>query len=158
MMVSKVRGKFGDVKGTITVAEDPAQSQVEVEVDLRSIDTGTPDRDNHIRSADFFDVESNPSMTFRSTRINLKGSDEAVVVGDLSLHGVTKPIELTVEANGFTKDPWGGYRCGFSAEGEINRKDFGISIEMPMDGGGMVVGDKVKIQLEVEAVLEQPAT
>jgi polyisoprenoid-binding protein YceI len=158
MMVSKVRGKFHDVKGTVILTGDPEQSRVEAEIDLRSIDTGNPDRDNHIRSADFFDVESHPMMTFRSTGIEPEGGTEGIVTGELTLHGVTRTVELEVEVNGFAKDPYGGTRCGFSAETEISRSEFGIKIDMPMDGGGAVVGDKIKVQLEIEAVLDEPAS
>jgi len=155
MMVSKVRGKFHGVTGTIVLAEDPLESTATVDVDMGSIDTGEQQRDEHIRSADFFEVEKYPTMTFRSTGVKVKG-DDAVVTGDLTLHGVTRSIDLDVEVNGFTKDPYGGTRCGFSASTELNRKDYGITIDLPMDGGGAVVGDKIKVLLEVEAVLAQP--
>ncbi len=154
MMVSKVRGRFRGMDGTITLADDPAQSSVEAEIDMTTIDTGNTDRDDHIKSADFFGVESYPTMTFRSTSVEPAGN-ELVVHGDLTLHGVTKPVNLDLEVHGFTKDPFGGMRCGFTATTTINRKDFGISIEMPMDGGGVVVGDKVSITLEIEAVLDE---
>ncbi len=153
MMVSKVRGKFTQFEGTIITAENPEDSSVEVSVQMNSIDTGTPDRDNHLRSQDFFEAEKFPTMTFKSTALRQAGSDFELD-GDLTIHGVTKPITLHFEVNGFTKDPYGGTRAGFSASGEINRKDFGITISMPMDGGGVVVGDKVAIHLEVEAILE----
>jgi polyisoprenoid-binding protein YceI len=156
MMVSKVRGKFHGVQGTIILAEDPAQSRAEAEIDLRTIDTGNPDRDAHIRSADFFDVDSHPAMTFRSTSVQLSGRTEALLTGELTLHGVTRTVELEVEVNGFAKDPYGATRCGFSAETEISRSEFGIKIDMPMDGGGAVVGDKIRVQLEIEAILAEP--
>ena len=152
MMVSKVRGTFHGVSGTIVTADDPAQSSVTADVDVSSIDTGNEQRDEHIRSADFFEVATYPTMTFRSTGVAGPG-DRATVEGELTLHGVTRPVSLDLEVNGFTKDPYGGTRAGFSASTEINRKDFGITIDLPMDGGGAVVGDKVKIQLEIEAVL-----
>jgi polyisoprenoid-binding protein YceI len=155
MMVSKVRGKFHGVTGSIVLAEDPLESSVTVDIDLGSIDTGEQQRDAHIRSADFFEVETFPTMSFRSTGVRAAG-DDVVVTGDLTLHGVTRSIDLDVEVNGFTKDPYGGTRCGFSASTELNRKDYGITIDLPMDGGGAVVGDKIKVLLEVEAVLAQP--
>jgi polyisoprenoid-binding protein YceI len=155
MMVSKVRGKFHGVRGSIILADDPLASEAYAEIDTASIDTGEPQRDEHIRSADFLDVTKYPTMTFRSTNVRPDG-DDFVVTGDLTLHGVTKPVELAVEVNGFTKDPFGGTRAGFSASGQINRRDFGITIDMPMDAGGAVVGDKIQIHLEVEAVLDQP--
>jgi polyisoprenoid-binding protein YceI len=155
MMISKVRGKFHGVSGSIVLAEDPLQSEVTAEIDLASIDTGNQQRDEHIRSEDFFEVAKYPRMTFRSTQVRA-GGDDLVVTGDLALRGVTKPVELTLEVNGFTKDPYGGTRAGFTATTQINRKDFGITIDMPMDGGGAVVGDKIQVQLEIEAVLAQP--
>jgi polyisoprenoid-binding protein YceI len=152
MMVSKVRGKFHGVSGTIVLAENPLESEVTAEIDMATIDTGNEQRDDHIRSADFFEVAKYPTMTFRSTEVRADG-DDFVVVGDLSLHGVTKSVALKVEANGFTKDPYGGTRAGFTANTELNRRDYGVTIDMPMDGGGVVVGDKIQVQVEVEAVL-----
>jgi polyisoprenoid-binding protein YceI len=155
MMVSKVRGKFHGVIGSIVLAEDPLRSEVTAEVDMASIDTGNEQRDEHIRSADFFEVAKYPNMTFRSTNVRPDG-DGFLVTGDLTLRGVTKPIELDLEVNGFAKDPYGGTRAGFTGTTQINRKDFGITIDMPMDGGGAVVGDKIQVLLEIEAVLAQP--
>ncbi len=152
MMVSKVRGSFEKFSGTIVTGADPAQSSVTAEIDLASINTKNEQRDGHIKSADFFEVETYPTMTYTSTGITTKGSD-FVVEGELSLHGVTKSVPLALELNGFTKDPYGGTRVGFSATAAIDRSDFGISISMPMDGGGVVVGEKVTIFLEIEAVL-----
>lgn len=155
MMVSKVRGKFHGVSGTIVLAENPLESSVTADVDLATIDTGNPQRDEHIRSADFFEVSRYPTMSYRSTAVRADG-DDFVVEGDLTLHGVTRQVELKVQLNGFVQDPYGGTRSGFTATTQINRRDFGISIDMPMDGGGAVVGDKIQILLEVEAVLAQP--
>lgn len=152
MMVSKVRGKFHGVSGSIVLAENPLESGVTADVDLATIDTGNSQRDEHIRSADFFEVASYPTLGFRSTGVRADG-DDFVVTGDLDLHGVTKPVELKLEVNGFTKDPYGGTRAGFSATTQINRKDFGITIDLPMDGGGAVIGDKIQVQLEIEAIL-----
>jgi polyisoprenoid-binding protein YceI len=153
MMVSKVRGRLSKVEGEIRIGDDFLDSSVEARIDLSSIDTNNEQRDAHIRSADFFEVEKYPAMTFRSLRVRAKGEDY-VVEGDLTLHGVTRPVELALELNGFTKDPYGGTRAGFSASTEINRRDFGVDIHMPMDGGGAVVGDRIQIALEVEAVLQ----
>ncbi|HVA60962.1 MAG TPA: YceI family protein [Mycobacteriales bacterium] len=155
MMVSKVRGRFATVDGTIVTAEDPLASSATATVDVDSFDTGNEQRDNHVRSADFLEAEKFPTMTFRSTGVRQNG-DGFQLEGELSLHGVTRPLTLDVEVNGFTKDPFGGTRAGFSATGEINRKDFGVTIDMPMDGGGVVVGDKVSLHLEIEAVLDSP--
>lgn len=152
LMVSKVRGQFDTFEGQIVIAEDPLASSATATIDLRSINTGNEQRDNHIRSADFFEVEKYPTMTYRSTGIKQAG-EGYLVDGELDLHGVTRPVQLKVEINGFGPDPYGGTRVGFSATGEINRRDFGVDISMPMDGGGVVVGDKVQLVLEVEAVL-----
>jgi polyisoprenoid-binding protein YceI len=152
MMVSKVRGKFATFSAKIVTAENPTDSSVTAEIDLSSIDTGNEQRDGHLRSVDFFEVDKHQTMTYRSTSVTPDGSDWRVD-GELTLHGVTKSVPLKLELNGFTADPYGGTRAGFSATGEISRGDFGIEFNMPMDGGGVVVGDKITIQLEVEAVL-----
>jgi polyisoprenoid-binding protein YceI len=152
MMVSKVRGYFTKFSGEIVTAEDPAQSTVTATIDMDSIDTRQEQRDAHIRSADFFDVGNHTHMTFRSTEVRTDGADWTVV-GDLTIKGVTKPVELALELNGFGPDAYGGTRAGFSAKTEISRKEFGVDIDMPMDGGGVVVGDKITVELEIEAVL-----
>jgi polyisoprenoid-binding protein YceI len=152
MMVSKVRGYFREFSGEIVTAEDPTRSSVSATIDLASIDTRQEQRDAHIRSADFFDVENHPQMTFRSTAVRTDGADW-FVDGELSLKGHTRPVTLELELNGFGPDAYGGTRAGFSARTEINRNDFGVDIKMPMDGGGVVVGDKITVELEIEAVL-----
>jgi polyisoprenoid-binding protein YceI len=154
MMVSKVRGYFTEFEGTIVTAEAPTDSTVTASITLNSIDTHNEQRDNHIRSADFFDVEQHPTMTYRSTGLSGDG-ENWTVDGELSLHGVTRRVPLSLELNGFTADPFGGQRAGFSATTEINRRDFGIDISMPMDGGGVVLGDKISVTIEVEAVLDK---
>jgi polyisoprenoid-binding protein YceI len=153
LMVSKVRGKFTTFSGTITVAENPLASSVEATIDASSISTGDDNRDAHLRSADFFEVDTHSTIVFHSTAVEPKGSD-FVVTGDLLIHGVTRSVVLALEFNGVSPDPWGGTRAGFTASTEISRKDFGIEFNMPLDGGGVVVGDKVQIHLEVEAVLQ----
>lgn len=153
LMVSKVKGSFRTFSGAITVGEDALASSVTATIDLASIDTRDEQRDNHLRSADFFGVDENPEMTYRSTAVRA-GDDGWVVEGELDLHGVTRRVDLELELNGTSTDPWGGTRAGFSATTEINRKDFGIDIHMPLDGGGVVVGDKIKVFLEIEAVLQ----
>ncbi len=153
MMVSKVRGRFTKIEGQIRTGANVLDSSVEASIDLGSIDTNNEQRDAHIRSADFFEVEKYPTMSYRSLRVRPDGAGY-VVDGNLTLHGVTRPVELALELNGFTKDPYGGTRAGFTATAEINRRDFGVDISMPMDGGGVVVGDKVQITLEIEAVLQ----
>jgi len=154
MMVSKVRGKFTSFSGTLTTAEDPTQSSVTATIDLASINTGNEDRDNHIRSADFFGVDEHKTMTFRSTGIRTDG-DDFILDGELTLHGVTKAVSLKLELGGFGPDPYGGTRAGFTATGEINRKDFGIDFNAALETGGLVVADKVTVQLEIEAVLDK---
>jgi len=154
MMVSKVRGKFGAVRGTITITDDIMSSSVEATVDVSSFDTGNVDRDNHVRSADFLEIEKYPTMTYRSTAVRRKGSDY-VVDGDLTLHGVTRPVSFGLEFGGAGTDAYGKQRAGFSVAGELNRRDFGVDITMPLDGGGVVVGDKVKLSLEIAAVLAE---
>jgi polyisoprenoid-binding protein YceI len=153
MMVSKVRGKFKDFSGQIVTGENPQGSSVTAEIDLASIDTGAEQRDAHIRSADFFEVETYPAMTYRSTGVRPHG-DGFIVDGELTLKGVTKEVPLTLEVNGFGPDAFGGTRAGFTATAEINRKDFGVNFSAAMQNGGAVVGDKVTIHLEIEAVLQ----
>jgi polyisoprenoid-binding protein YceI len=154
MMVSKVRGRFDKFEGTLTTAADPLQSSVTAAVDLSSVNTGNETRDNHIRSEDFFHVEKHPEMTFRSTGIRPDG-DGLLLDGDLSLHGVTRPVTFRLEVNGFGPDPFGGTRAGFSATTEINRNDWNVSYNgtIPGAGAGVVLSDKVTINLEIEAVL-----
>ncbi len=154
LMVAKVKGRFTDFSGTVTVPENPLESVVRASVDVSSIHTGDAQRDEHLRTADFFEAEKYPTMDFVSTGIRPKG-DGYVVSGHLTLHGVTRDIELDLEFNGIGPGPDGRPRAGLTATGEINRRDFGIDIDMPMDGGGVVVGDKVTITLEVQAVLQQ---
>jgi polyisoprenoid-binding protein YceI len=154
MMVSKVRGRFDKFEGTIITAPDPLQSSVTATIDLSSVNTGEPNRDNHIRSADFFEVESHPTLTFRSTGVSQDG-DDFLLDGDLTIRGTTKPVTLKLEVNGFGPDPFGGTRVGFSATGEINRNDFGVSYNGPIPGGGVMVSEKVSITLEIEGVLQK---
>ena len=153
MMVSKVRGRFTSFSGEIVTGADPLDSSVTAEIALDSIVTGQEQRDAHIRSADFFDVENHPTMTYHSTGVRAHG-DGYVVDGELTLRGVTKDVPLALELNGFGPDTYGGTRAGFTATAEINRSDFGVSYNAAIEGGGVVVSDKVTIQLEIEAVLK----
>lgn len=153
-LVSKVRGKFEKFEGTLVTAEDVSSSAVNVSVDLTSINTGTADRDAHLRSSDFFEVENHPSMTFKSTGVKKADDDEFIVTGDLTIKGVTRPIELEVELLGEGGDPWGGTRVGIEAKGEISRKDFGIDFNIPVSGDKVMIGDKIKLQIVAEAVLQ----
>jgi polyisoprenoid-binding protein YceI len=153
MMVSKVRGRFNSFSGQIVTAEDPTQSSVTAEIDLSSINTGQEQRDAHIRSADFFEVETYPTMTYKSTGIRVEDG-EYVLDGDLTLKGVTRRVPLRLELNGFGPDAYGGVRAGFTATGEINRRDFNVNFSAPMQNGGVVVADKIALSLEIEAVKE----
>lgn len=151
LMVSKVRGKFGAFNGTITIDENRLASSVTASVDMVSVSTGDDNRDGHLRTNDFFDVETYPTMTFTSTEVRPDGGDY-VLVGDLTIKGVTKQVQFDLEFDGVSPDPWGGTRAGFSAEGEIDRRDFGLEWNMALDSGGLLVGEKVKISLDIQAV------
>ncbi len=154
MMVSTVRGEFKSYSGKLNLdTEDFTRSSVEGEIEVASIDTNNADRDNHLRANDFFDAPSFPKITFKSTRIERKGDDEYVVYGDLTIRGVTKEVALNVEVSGIHKNPWGQTVTGFSATGSIDRKDFGVNFNAPLETGGVLVGEKVKIELDVEAAL-----
>ena len=153
MMVSKVRGRFTGFSGEFVTGADPLDSSVTATVELSSIDTGNADRDNHIRSADFFDVDAHQVMTFRSTGVRLHG-DSYLLDGELTLKGVTRPLTLDLELGGFGPDPSGGTRAGFTATGEIKRSDFGVDFNAVLETGGVVVGDKVTLLLEIEGVLQ----
>lgn len=155
MMITKVRGRFGAVAGTISLAPgSSAPSDVEATIDASSIDTREAQRDAHLKSADFFDVERFPQLTYKSTRIEGEG-DTFRVYGDLTLHGVTREVVLEGEFEGRGADPWGGQRVSFSAQGKINRKDFGLTWNQTLETGGMLVSEDVRIDLNVQAVLQQ---
>ncbi len=152
LMVSKVRGRFSDVVGSIVVADDPLTSSVEVTIGTASIDTGDEKRDAHLRSGDFFDVERYPTMTYRSLEVLPAGPGRWLVEGHLTLNGVTRPVPLSITFEGAAADPWGGVRAGFSARAELDREDFGLNWNQALEAGGVVVGKKVSIEIEVEAV------
>ncbi|HEY4609605.1 MAG TPA: YceI family protein [Ilumatobacteraceae bacterium] len=151
LMVSKVRGRFGTFTGTLTIADDPLKSKVEATADIMSLSTGDESRDGHLKSADFFNAEQNPTITLVSTGIDPDG-DDYVLHTDLTINGVTKPVDFDLEFEGVSPDPWGGTRAGFSAQAEISRKEWGIEYNMVLETGGVMVGDKVKIELEIQAV------
>jgi len=151
VVVSKVRGRFTDIAGSLTIASNPLDSTVTTTIGLASVNSNDEKRDEHLRSAEFFDVANNPSMTFNSTGIIAKGN-EYNVTGDLMINGTTKGVELALEFNGVATDPWGGTRAGFSASTTINRKDFGLSWNVALEAGGLLVGEDIKIELEIEAV------
>ncbi|GAA1784384.1 YceI family protein [Streptomonospora arabica] len=153
MMVSRVRGRFETFDAELTVPEDPLQSSVRATIDATSINTDNEQRDHHVRSADFFDTGTHPQWTFRSTGIRTSG-EEFLLDGDLTVRGNTRPVVLRLEFNGVTQDPYGLTRAGFHAETEISRSDFKVDIEMPMDGGGVVVADRIRIDIEAEFTRE----
>lgn len=153
MMVTTVRGQFKEYRGSLNLdAKDFTRSTFSGEIDVASIDTGNGDRDNHLRTGDFFDAANHPKITFKSTRIESKGDAEYVVHGDLTIRGVTKPVALDVEFHGTSKNPYGKTVAGFSARGTINRKDFGVSFNAILETGGVAVAEKVKLELDIEAV------
>ena len=152
MMVSKVRGAFRTFAGEIVTADNPLESSATATIDMSSIDTNNDQRDAHLRTSDFFDVEHHPVMTYRSTGVRLEDG-ELVVDGELTLRGVTKHVPLRVEFNGIGPDAYGGTRAGFTATATINRRDFGVNWNAALESGGVVVGDKVTLHLEIEAVL-----
>lgn len=153
-IMSKVRGTFDTFEGTLVTADDIGQSHVDVSVDLSSISTGTADRDAHLRSSDFFDTETHPRMRFATTAVTAKGNGEFVVSGNLTVKDVTQPLDLAVEFLGEAGDPWGGTRVGVEATASLNRKDFGIDFNVPIDGDRVMIGDKVDIHINAEAVLQ----
>jgi polyisoprenoid-binding protein YceI len=153
LMVSKVRGRFASFSGTITVAENPLESFVEATVDMSSVDTNDAGRDEHLRTNDFFDIANFPTMTFRSTGVEESGGDYKLH-GDLTIKGVTRPVTFDLEVGGVSRDPWGNTKAGFTASGTVNRKDYGMEWNAALETGGVVVGDKVTIELDVEAALQ----
>ncbi len=153
MGLSKVKGGFESFSGTVTIADDPAQSSVEVSLDAASFTTGNDDRDGHVKSADFLDVETYPALTYRSTGVRRDG-DDWKVDGELTIKDVTRPVTLDVEFDGAGQDPWGNGRIAFNAETEIDRDEFGITWNQALETGGVLVGKKVKISIDVQAVAQ----
>jgi polyisoprenoid-binding protein YceI len=151
-MFATVRGHFRKFEGTITVPEDHTRATVHVEIDAASVDTGHPDRDNHLRSPDFLDVERYPKLTFDSTRIERKEGDHFTLWGNLTILDVTKEIELAATFNGIATDPFGRTRAGFEATTTIDRKDWGLSWNAALEAGGFLVGDRIKINVDVSAI------
>jgi polyisoprenoid-binding protein YceI len=152
--ISKTRGRFAGFGGDIVVAERPEDSRVSVTIDPSTVDTKDSGRDEHLRSADFFHVADHPEWTFVTTSVTPKG-DRWAVTGDLTIAGVTKPVVLDTEVTGLVTDPWGNDRVGFVASTEVNREDFGLTWNAALEAGGLLVGKTVKIDLEVEAVLQK---
>jgi len=154
MAVSKVRGEFKDFSGTLELAENPVDSKISVSIEAGSVETNDENRDNHLRTNDFFDVENHPTWTFTSTAIRPVSGTEWKVDGDLTIRGVTRPVTLDATLEGVVKDPYGFHRVGFSATTSIEREEFGVSFNGVMEAGGVVVGKKVDIDLEIEATLQ----
>lgn len=155
LMVTKVRGHFTDYSGTVEVAEDPADSTVQLTFDARSITTGTDDRDNHLRSPDFMDVEKHPLVTFTSTSIEPQNGDSWVLTGDLTIRGTTLPVTLDVVFLGVVRDPTGVQKAAFTASGAFDRRDYGLTWNIPLDGGGLLVSETFR--LEIDAQLVRPS-
>jgi polyisoprenoid-binding protein YceI len=152
LMVSKVRGNFGEASATITVTDDPMQTSVTASINTASVNTGQTDRDNHLRSGDFFEAEKYPTMEFRSTGLKSHDGDEFVLDGELTIKDVTRPVELKVEFEGVGRSPYGFDVFGFSATTEIDREDWGLTWNMALEQGGVMVAKKVKIEIEGEAI------
>jgi len=159
LMISNVRGEFTKLSGSALIyPADPAKSSVEVTIEAASVNTREPQRDDHLRSADFFDVANHPTLTFRSKRIESLGPENFKLTGDLTIRGVTKEIAFEVEGpTAPVKDPWGNIRAGITASTKINRKDFGVAFNALTETGGLVVGDEVKITVEAELIQQAPA-
>jgi polyisoprenoid-binding protein YceI len=151
-MLTKVRGRFTGVSGTVTIAEEPTESSLEVIIDMASVSSGDQARDDHLRSADFFDVENHPTASFRSTAVTRLGAANGTVTGDLTIKGVTRPVTLAVEYLGHARDPWGNDRAVFSAHGSLDREDWGLTWNMVLDTGGLLVSKEIRLEIEVETI------
>jgi polyisoprenoid-binding protein YceI len=152
-MLTRVRGRFTGVSGVIEVAEDPGQTTVEVTIDMASVESGNQARDEHLRSVDFFDTEHHPTATFSGHAAQWVGT-RGLLDGELTIRGITRPLTLQAEYLGHAADPWGGHRAVFTATGTLNRGDWGLTWNMPLDGGGLLVSTQIGIQIELEAVLQ----
>jgi polyisoprenoid-binding protein YceI len=152
LMITKVRGRLPDVSGTITIDDEPAHSHVEVEIQVASLDTGDTQRDDSLRSPDFFDVEHYPTITFRSMKVEPGASGTWTVTGDLTVRGVTRPVTLEVDFDGANASPFGDERIAFSAATDVNRDDWGLTWNLALETGGVLVGKKVRIELNVQAI------
>ncbi|MEY2477641.1 MAG: hypothetical protein QOG87_2956 [Actinomycetota bacterium] len=152
LMVTKVRGNFGEFDGSITIAEDPAKSTAQATIKALSVETGVADRDNHLRSGDFFEAEKYPDLTFANARVVAQKGTKFTVVGDLTIKDVTKQVELDVELDGVVTDPFGNEKIAVSARTEINREDFGMSWNAALETGGVLVSQKIVIEIEAQAV------
>jgi polyisoprenoid-binding protein YceI len=155
LMVTKVRGRFAVSGGAVTIAENPLESSVEATLDVASVHSGDAGRDQHLLSADFFDVEKYPTITFRSTKVTAAGDGEYKLTGELTIKDVTRPVTLELEYLGTIDSPFGDTRAGFSASAEISRKDWGLDFNMALEAGGVVVSDKIKINIDAETILQK---
>lgn len=153
-MVTKVRGHFAKFSGTASAKEGLEDAQINVEIDVASIDTGNADRDGHLRTSDFFEVEAFPKITFKSTEVKANGDAGLTVTGDLTIKETTKPVTIDFDFNGEVTDPWGNSRIGFEGSTTINRKEFGLSWNSALDGGGVLVSEKIALQFDISAVKE----
>jgi polyisoprenoid-binding protein YceI len=155
-MVTKVRGQFSDISGQLDLdEEDPTRSSAEVTVQMQSVNTGSDQRDDHLRGPDFFHVEEHPVMTFKSTKAEPAGDDRYRLTGDLTIKGVTRPVTFEIEHTGAAKDPWGNLRVGFEGKATVNRKDWGLAWNVALEAGGILVSDKITIELDIAAVKEE---
>lgn len=153
MMISKVRGEFQKFSGTVNFEENnPANTTLDIQIDINSINTREAQRDGHLKSADFFNAEVYPSMAFKSTSVQVTGSNTAVLTGDLTIRDVTKEVKLDVEFLGFAKSPWGSTNAGFTAHGSLNREDFGLVWNVALETGGVLVGKEIEINIETELI------
>lgn len=153
LMVSKVTGTFGELAGTIEIAEDPAESTVEVVAKAATVETGTADRDAHLRSPDFLDAEAFPEITFKSTSIDRSGSDWKLT-GDLTIRGITKPATFDLSYEGSAVDPYGNQKAALTATGQIDREAWGLTWNVPLEGGGVLVSKQFKVEFDIQAVLQ----
>jgi polyisoprenoid-binding protein YceI len=149
--LTKIRGRFTGVQGAVRVAPEPTESTVEVIIDMASVESGSADRDNHLRSSDFFDVDSHPTALFRSTSVTVDGT-RATVVGELTVKGVTRPLVLDVGYLGYARDPWDNDRVVFSATATVDREDWGLTWNMVLDSGGLLVSKQIRLEIEVELI------
>lgn len=154
--IATVKGRFRAFTASVTAGPDGKLSKIDATIDANSIDTGVEQRDGHLRSPDFFDVATYPEIRFTSTGIKAGGSGESMITGDLTLHGVTKPVSFTLEQSGITRDPWGNQRIAGTATGKLNRKDWGLTWNQTLELGGVLVSEEVKFTLEIQVVAAQP--
>jgi polyisoprenoid-binding protein YceI len=155
LMITKVRGRFEEFSGTIEIGEDPADSRAEVTIDTSSVSTGDQRRDGHLTGPDFLDVEHHPTMTYKSTGLEPGKGGNWKLIGDLTVRGVTRPVTLDVEFDGATTSPWGDERIAFTASADVDREDWGLTWNQTLEAGGVLVGKKVRIELNVQAIRRQ---